>query len=107
MPAEKSAKAAARKKPPLRTSMNINQLELAMVNRALDGGEVPPDANIGNSERVLKLQQKNLRDLCRKLGNEYKKEELEAMLLAILGGGSVLSIGCFGPKTELKLARKR
>ena len=107
MPAEKSAKTAVRKKPPKQTNMNINQLELALVNRALDGEEVPPDADIGNSERVLKLQQKNLRDLLRELGEEYKKEELESMLLAILGGGSVLSIGYFAPKSERQLAKLR
>jgi hypothetical protein len=87
--------------------MDINQLELALVNRALDGDEVPPDADIGGNERVLKLQQKNLRDLCRELGREYKKEELELMLLAILDGGSVLSIGCFSPQTEKRLAYRK
>ncbi len=103
-----AAKASkTQKRAPVRTDMDINQLELALVNRALDGEEVPPDADIGSNERVLKLQQRNLRDLCRELGREYKKEDLEAMLLAILDGGSVLSIGCFAPKTERKLAKTR
>lgn len=103
--AEKASK--TQKRAPVRTDMDINQLELALVNRALDGEEVPPDADIGNSERILKLQQKNLRDLCKELGRDYEKQELEERLLAILGGGSVLSIGCFAPQTERKLAKKR
>lgn len=102
-----AAKATKARKGPARTSMNINQLELALVNRALDGEEVPPDADIGGNERVLRLQQKNLRDLCRELGQECRKEELESMLLAILNGGSVLSIGCFGPQTERRLAKRK
>lgn len=102
-----ASKAPKTKRAPARTSMNINQLELALVNRALDGDEVPPDADIGGNERVLRLQQKNLRDLCRGLGQEHRKGELESMLLAILNGGSVLSIGCFGPQTERRLAKKK
>jgi len=107
MPAEKSSKAPARKRAPVRTSMDINQLELALVNRALDGDEVPPDADIGGNERVLKIQQRNLRDLCRELNRESGKAELEAMLLAILDGGSVLSIGGFAPKHERALAKRK
>lgn len=95
------------KRAPVRTDMDINQLELAFVNRALDGDEVPPDADIGNNDRVLKLQQRNLRDLCRELGRDHKKEELEAMLLAILDGASALSIVCFAPQAERKLAKRR
>lgn len=95
------------KRAPARTDMDINQLELALVNRALDGDEVPPDADIGNSDRVRRIQQRNLRSLCTELGRENKKAELEAMLLAILNGGTVLSIGCFAPKTERSLAKRK
>jgi len=103
--AEKPSK--KQKNAPVRTNMDINQLELALVNRALDGDEVPPGADIGKNERVLKLQQRNLRDLCRALERECRKEDLEAMLGAILGGGSALSIICFAPQTERKLAKRR
>jgi hypothetical protein len=103
-----AAKASkTQKRAPARVNMDINQLELALVNRALDGDEVPPDADIGNSERILKLQQRNLRNLCRELGREHEKQELETMLLAILGGGSVLSIGYFAPQAERRLAKSR
>ncbi len=102
-----AAKAPQKRRAPARTDMDINQLELALVNRALDGDDVPPDADIGNSDRVRRIQQRNLRDLCGELGRENKKGELEAMLLAILNGGSVLSIGCFAPKTENRLAKRK
>jgi len=91
------------------TFLDINQLELAVINRALRGArrsELPSFADIGRTERILKLQQKNLQDLCRRLGKEWRKGELERELKAILDGRAGLSLVCFAPKSELWGRRK-
>ena len=71
--------------------MDINQLELAFINRALKkkGGTVPEFVQIGNSKRILSIQKRNLERLCRKLKKEYNEGELDGELGAILSGDKV------------------
>jgi hypothetical protein len=78
--------------------LDLNQLELAYINRAVEIGrrpEVPPFVEIGNNKRVLLIQKRNLESFCRKRGKEYRKGQLESELKGVLGGKKGLSIGCF------------
>ncbi|NYZ74017.1 hypothetical protein H0O00_02655 [Candidatus Micrarchaeota archaeon] len=78
--------------------LDLNQLELAYINRAVEEGRrpaVPPFVEIGNSRRILLIQKTNLESLCRQNGKEYRKGPLEGELRGVLGGRKGLSIGCF------------
>ncbi|MDD5172410.1 MAG: hypothetical protein PHF60_05235 [Candidatus ainarchaeum sp.] len=77
--------------------LDINQLELAYINRAIDDPrkEAPPFVEIGKNKRILLIQKRNLESFCRKKGKEYKKGPLETELRGVLGGRKGLSIGCF------------
>jgi len=76
---------------------DLNQLELAFINRALKNPKVktPPVVNIGNKKRILELQKKNLTRLCRKMKKESKASALESELKKILSGKRALSLSCF------------
>jgi hypothetical protein len=73
---------------------DINQLELAFINRALSGNsEAPPPAvEIGKSERILRIQKRNLESLCRKSGKEYRAPLLEGELRKIISGAKIFSL---------------
>lgn len=78
--------------------LDLNQLELAYINLAVEEGrmpDLPRFVEIGNNRRVLLIQKRNLESLCRKTGKEYRKGPLENELNGILGGRKGLSIGCF------------
>ena len=77
---------------------DLNQLELAFVNRALDNprrANVPDFVDISRKRRILKIQKKNLMDECKKSGKENRKGPLESELKKILGGLRTLSLKCF------------
>jgi hypothetical protein len=73
---------------------DINQLELAFINRALAGSkdEPPPVVEIGKSERILRIQKRNLETLCRGQGKEYRASLLEGELKKILSGVKIFSL---------------
>lgn len=78
--------------------LDLNQVELAYINRALEEGrrtDVPHFVEIGRTKRILLIQKGNLEDLCRTTGKEYRKRSLESELGGILMGRKLLSIGCF------------
>ncbi len=89
--------------PGAHTHFDINQLELAMINRALEGGETGGMARfveIGRSERILRIQKRNLEALCRKNGRAHGSSGLESELKGILGGLKALTARCFPPKHD-------
>lgn len=73
---------------------DINQLELAFINRALSGSKdaPPPIVEISRSERILKIQKRNLEILCRGQGKEYRPSLLEGELKKILSGVKIFSL---------------
>ncbi|HSB46996.1 MAG TPA: hypothetical protein VLD37_03210 [Candidatus Bilamarchaeum sp.] len=73
---------------------DINQLELAFINRALSGDKniPPPVVEIGKNERILRIQKRNLESLCRGRGKEYRASLLEGELKKILSGVKVFSL---------------
>lgn len=76
---------------------DLNQLELAFVNRALKDPRVktPPVVEIGKKKRILELQKKNLMRLCGKMKKERGESRLESELKKILSGRRSLSLRCF------------
>jgi len=93
------------------TYLDLNQLELALINRALRGkaGRLPDFIQIGKNKRILLLQRENLEQLCRKLGKVHRNAELENQLLLLLGGRKLASVRCYGPRADsglMKLRRK-
>ncbi len=85
------------------THFDINQLELAFINRALDGkigDKMPGFVEIGRSERILRIQKRNLEALCRKNGRAHGSSGLESELKGILGGLKALTARCFPPKHD-------
>lgn len=82
---------------------DINQLELAFINRALRGvssTKKPTFVEIGKTERILLLQKKNLERLCRKVKREYREGALESEIKRILTGEKIIAVGCLPPKHE-------
>jgi hypothetical protein len=75
---------------------DLNQLELAFINRALRNPRVktPPVVEIGKKKRILELQKKNLMRLCTKMRKERRAPQLEKELKRILGGKRLLSLRC-------------
>jgi hypothetical protein len=73
---------------------DINQLELAFINRALAGSRdaPPPIVEISRSERILKIQKRNLEILCRGQGKEYRTSLLEGELKKIISGIKIFSL---------------
>lgn len=90
--------------------LDLNQLELALINRALRGrrhSPLPDFIEIGNSRRILAIQRHNLETLCRKLGREHRAEELEAHLSLLLSGTKPASLRCYAPRMEGRTASIR
>jgi hypothetical protein len=73
---------------------DINQLELAFINRILRGEktDVPDLVEVGNSPRVLKIQKKNLEAILMRHGKEKREGQLEGELKRILSGAKIFSI---------------
>jgi|GEM_PF-3330924 len=74
---------------------DLNQLELAFINRVLHGGkktDIPPVVEIGNSKRILLIQKKNLEAVCHKHGKEKREGQLEGELKRILSGSKIFSL---------------
>ena len=87
---------------------DINQFELAFINRAIkdDGSrkkkpKFPKFINIGKTKRILSIQKGNLESLLRQLGREHREEHLDGELSEILSGNRLLSIMCFGPSSDV------
>lgn len=80
--------------------LDINQVELAFINRALRSSgrpKLPDSVNIGKSKRILLLQKRNLETLCRRLKKNCREGALEGELRKILGGEKAASIGFMAP----------
>lgn len=94
-------KKAARRKSRSRavSYLDINQLELAFINRVLEDPrtrrQLPEFVDIGRSKRILLLQKKNLQTMLRDMDRERGKGMLEGELQAVLSGEKRLSISCF------------
>ncbi|MFN7990821.1 MAG: hypothetical protein U0R44_01545 [Candidatus Micrarchaeia archaeon] len=73
---------------------DLNQLELAFINRALNGSmEKPPGiVDIAAKERILRIQKGNLEKLCKKRGKECRPLALEHELKKILSGAKIFSL---------------
>jgi hypothetical protein len=73
---------------------DINQLELAIITRALGGlkgGKVPDFVEIGKNERILRIQKRNLEALLRRKGKETGEGALEGELKKILSGAKIFT----------------
>ncbi len=93
----------AKSDPGSHTHFDINQLELAYINRALEGTDTagkPRFVEIGRSERILRIQKRNLEALCRKNGRPHGPSGLESELRSIISGVKALSARCFPPKHD-------
>jgi len=78
--------------------LDLNQIELAYINRVVEEGrrtDIPRFVDIGRTKRILLIQKGNLEDLCRSSGKEYRKAPLENELKGILRGRRMLSMACF------------
>lgn len=74
---------------------DINQLELAFINRALkEGGKTkaPDFIEIGRNLRILRIQKLNLERLLRKGKKETREGALESELRKILSGSKIFSM---------------
>jgi hypothetical protein len=74
---------------------DLNQLELAFINRVLRGEKrdrIPDVVDIGNSDRVLRIQKRNLEAILFKGGKERREGQLEGELKRILSGGKIFSL---------------
>ena len=87
-----------------KSPLDINQIELAFINRIIDGEieEIPQDLEISSIPRIQKIQKRNLENLCKKLKKEYDKNLLEKELVLLLNGEKSLPIGAFGPSYRIK-----
>ncbi len=80
---------------PIASYFDINQLELAIINRALHGmkrDKVPDFVEIGKNERILRIQKRNLEALLRKKGKETGEGALDGELGKILSGKKIFSL---------------
>ncbi|MBD3210418.1 hypothetical protein GF318_03480 [Candidatus Micrarchaeota archaeon] len=79
--------------------MDINQLELAFINRVLDNPrekrEIPDFVEIGRSKRILQIQKRNLQSTLRGMDRERAKGRLESELRSVLSSKKRLPISCF------------
>jgi len=86
---------------------DINQLELAFINRAIKE-DVKKDhqksqkrmlgfIQIGRKKRTLILQKSNLEALLRKSGKEHSENKLDSELKRVLSGERTLSLRCYAP----------
>jgi hypothetical protein len=78
---------------------DLNQLELALINRALqdqlEDDHLPDYVSIGKNSRILSIQKRNLERLCRRMKKEHRGNMLEAELKKIKAGSKVFSLFCF------------
>lgn len=82
---------------------DINQLELAIINRALQNqlkSDPPEYVSIGKNARILTIQKRNLEKLCHKMKRECGEKPLETELKKILSGSKVFSLICFSNRYE-------
>lgn len=101
MPKSETKKKKAKSTRVITSYFDINQLELAIINRALENQleHEPPDyVSIGSNVRVLKIQKRNLETLCRKMKKEHRRSALETELRKILSGSKVFSLFCFSDR---------
>jgi len=85
----------------LHSQLDINQIELAYINLRLRDptrSDVPEFVEIGNSERILRIQKKNLEGLCRRLGRAVGVRYLESELRRLICGEKLLAPFGFAPR---------
>lgn len=72
---------------------DLNQLELAFINRVLRGKKtkIPDIVEIGNKARILRIQKVNLEQILRRHGKERREDVLEKELEMILSGSRIFS----------------
>jgi len=88
---------------PKEEGIDINQFELAIINRALRGDREAAKrltVDIGNSDRILRIQKRNLSALLRDLGRPSDARTLERALQMILSGHSSLRLIGKAPKHD-------
>ncbi len=97
---EKTVKYRQNTKP--KSPLDINQIELAFINRALSGDEIPPEIEISPVPRIQRIQKKNLESMCKKLKKETDRDLLEKELVLLLNGEKSLPIMAFSPNYRQK-----
>ncbi|MFH1520018.1 MAG: hypothetical protein ABID61_00060 [Candidatus Micrarchaeota archaeon] len=103
MPRLETEEEQTQKRTNVTSYFDINQLELAIINRALQNQlkrDVPEYVSIGKNTRILTIQKRNLERLCRKMGRECRDRPLETELKKILSGSKVFSLICFSNRYE-------
>ncbi len=86
---------------PAEAQIDINQFELAMINRALRGDTKARNlANIGKKKRILRIQRRNLISLCKDLGKPCDARSLEATLRKVFSGKSTLRLMGIAPQQD-------
>jgi hypothetical protein len=83
---EKSKNKRSKSPKSKKVQLTINQYELAVINRILKdpkNRDKHPNANVGKNPRILKIQKKNLEDLCKSLDLDCDEENLENLLLGL------------------------
>ena len=75
---------------------DINQLELACINRVLEGKEykLKNQVNIGKTKRILGIQKKNLEHLLARTKKAHGKKDLDRELAMILAGRKSIPFAC-------------
>lgn len=83
---EKSKNKRSKSPKSKKVQFTINQYELAVINRILKdpkSRDKHPNANVGKSSRILKIQKKNLEDLCKSLDLDCDEDNLERILSSL------------------------
>lgn len=83
---EKLTKKKSKSPKSKKVQLTINQYELAVINRILKDPKSRakhPTANVGKNVRILKIQKKNLEDLCNSLGIDCDEDNLESILSSL------------------------
>lgn len=100
---DRTKKTARRPKDTSHADFDINQFELALINRALKGEEMSyqdMDKSIGHSPRILRIQKRNLSVLLKGMGRPRDEKTLESALRRILSGQSALRLQGKAPKHD-------
>lgn len=103
MPQLETEEKETQKRTNVTSYFDINQLELAIINRALQNqlkSDPPEYVSIGKNSRILTIQKRNLEKLCRKMKREYREQKLDGELKKILSGAKVFSMICFSNRYE-------
>ncbi|MBI5222994.1 hypothetical protein HY990_01085 [Candidatus Micrarchaeota archaeon] len=90
-PVSKNRKKKVSKQDSFHLSLDINQFELALINRALLGKPPSILQRMAKSKRILKIQKKNLESLCAALDRSIDEDYLDEELNRLLGRGSFVS----------------